>query len=68
MGRYFLLFLLVFEPQQGKFYTIVMKSNLLNVQMQHHASLSRFMALLELSDEITVQTQLLKEIVLTICV
>ena len=39
----------------------MMKSNLLNVQVR---SLSRFMALLELSDEITVQTQLLKDLVL----
>ena len=42
--RYFPLFLLVFEPQQCKFYTSMMKSNLLDVQM---LSLSSFMAWLE---------------------
>ena len=42
MDQYFPLFCLVFEPQQHyKFYTSVMKSNLLNVQM---LSLSSFMA------------------------
>ena len=38
------LFLLVIETQEFKFYTSVMKSNLLNVQM---LSLSSFMAWLE---------------------
>ena len=31
--RYLHIFLLVFEPQKCKFYTLVMKQNLLNVQM-----------------------------------